>query len=169
MRYRRTDTPAYLVWVEQRPSNKGKGKKAYVEAVRAAAAAEVARPIKAADVEVEVVYSTKTAAAARMDVDNINKCTLDALKGVAYDDDAQVRSVTSTIFDRRKSHTVAGLVEHMGRLFYSASPDVVLITVYSDSRLEELGGEAEVQRRRYEAWQREFDAAVGLLRSGEPA
>ena len=52
---------------------------------------------------------------------------------------------------------------------YSPDPDVVLIMIYCDSRLQELGGEAEVQRRRYEAWQREFDATIGRLKSHEPA
>jgi len=169
MRYSRANTPAYLVWVEQRPSNSGKSKQAYAIAIKTAAAAEIARSIKTRDVEVEVVYSTLAKPAERMDADNVNKTTLDALKGVAYDDDSQVRSVTSTIFDRRSGHKVAGRVEHMGRLFYSASPDVVLIMIYSDSRLQELGGEAEVQRKRYEAWQREFDATIGLLKGDEPA
>jgi hypothetical protein len=29
--------------------------------------------------------------------------------------------------------------------------------IYSDTRLAELGGEEEVQRRRYVEWQRNFD------------
>jgi len=169
IRHRRLDTPAYLVWVEHRPSNSGKGREAYQEAVRLAAAREIAKPIPADDVEVDVIYSTLAKPAERMDADNVNKPTLDALKGVAYRDDAQVRSVTSTIFDRAASHRVAGRVEHMGRLFYSPHPDVVLIMIYSDSRLHELGGEAEVQRQRYEAWQREFDATLGVIREHGPA
>jgi hypothetical protein len=106
MRHRRIDTAAYLVWVEQRPSNNGAGKRTYVQAVRTAAAREIAKPIKVADVEVEVVYSTRVKTAERMDADNVNKPTLDALKGIAYVDDAQVRSVTATLFDRNTDHSV---------------------------------------------------------------
>ncbi len=104
-----------------------------------------------------------------MDADSVDKPTLDALKGIAYRDDAQVRSVTATIFDRNVGHYVAGRVEHMGRLFYSPHPDIVLIMIYSDSRLQELGGEAEVQRRRYETWQHEFDATIGRIKEHRPS
>ena len=167
MRHVRARTPAYLVWVEHRPTASRKGKAAYQDAVRMAAARGIAAPITVPDVEIELVYSTHVKRAERMDADNVNKPTLDALKGVAYIDDSQVRSVTSTLFDRNVSHQVAGRVEHMGSLFHSAAPDVVLIMVYSDSRLQELGGEAEVQRRRYETWQQEFDAAIeGLKERG---
>lgn len=44
-----------------------------------------------------------------------------------------------------------------GKLFYSPQPDVVLIMIYSDTRLAELGGEEEVKGRRYKAWQRDFE------------
>jgi hypothetical protein len=165
MRHQRIDTPAYLVWVEQRPSNSGAGKRAYVQAIKTAAAAEIAEPIRTADVEVEVVYSTKARAAERMDADNVNKATLDALKGIAYADDAQVRSVTASLFDRNASHLVGGRVEHMGRLFYSPFPHVVLIMIYSDSRLRELGGEAEVRRQRREAWDRDFESGQAAVRA----
>ena len=164
MRHKRALTPAYMVWIEHRPSSSGKGKKAYFEAVKAAATGEITEPIMANDIEVEIVYSTMSNLAERIDADNVNKPSLDALKGIAYNDDAQVRSVTATLFDRNASHEVHGRVEHVGRLFYSQYPDIVLIMIYSDIRLEELGGEHEVQLRRYEAWQREFDRALDYIR-----
>ena len=168
MRYRRANTPAYLIWVVQRPSTSGKGKEAYLSAVKVSAACEIAEPITVADIEVEVVYSTTAKPAERMDTDNINKPTLDALKGVAYVDDAQVRSVTATIFDKTASHHVEGRVEHLGQLFYSPNPDVILIMIYSDSRLRDLGGEPEVQRRRYAAWQQNFDTTIARIREHNP-
>lgn len=164
MRHTKAQTPAYLVWVEQRPSSSGMGKTAYFDAVKDAAAAEIATPITASDIEVEIVYSTTRKPTQRLDADNVNKPTLDALKGVAYTDDRQVRSVTSTVFDRNVSNVVDGRVEHMGRLFYSPAPDVVLIMIYSDARLAELGGEGEVQRRRYEQWQRDFDQTLARIK-----
>jgi hypothetical protein len=53
----------------------------------------------------------------------------------------------------------------MGRLFYSQHPDVVLIMIYSDTRLAELGGEQEVQRKRYEAWQRDFEHTLARIKN----
>ena len=99
-----------------------------------------------------------------MDADNVNKPTLDALKGTAYIDDRQVRSVTSIVFDRTIDNVVNGIVEHMGRLFYSPHPDVVLIRVFSDTRLADLGGEKEVQNRRYVEWQCNFDRMLSKMK-----
>jgi hypothetical protein len=160
MRHKRAETPAYILWVEQRPTGRGKGKDAYFSAVKAAAAAAIRQPIQTPDVEVEIVYTTTLPPATRIDTDNVNKPTLDALKGVAYLDDRQVRAARVTLFDRHTSHQVAGRVEQMGRLFYSAARHVVLITIYSDTRLAELGGEDAVKQFHHEAWTREFNRAV---------
>jgi Holliday junction resolvase RusA-like endonuclease len=153
--------------VEARPSFSGKGKEAYYRAVKTAALEEIRSPITTSDIEIEIIYSTSTKAAERLDTDNVNKPTLDALKGVAYIDDGQVRHVESTLFDKARVGQVNGRVEHIGRLFYSQHPHVVLIRIYSDSRLAELGGEAEVQRHRYESFVRDFDAQMSAARTGE--
>ena len=157
MEHVRADTPAYLIWVEARPTFSGKGKDAYYQAVRDAACRVVEAPISTSDIAIKIVYSTTVSQANRLDTNNVNKPTLDALKGVAYGDDSQVHEVSSTVIDRNKLGRLRGRVEHMGRLLFSERDHVVLIMVYSDSRLKELGGEKEVQRRRYEEWQREFD------------
>ena len=157
MKHNRSDTPAYLIWVEQRPTVHGKGKQIFFYAVRHAAQVEIGSPIKTDDIEVEIVYATNQRRDMRIDADNVNKPTLDALKGVAYDDDRQVRSVSCTVFDKTRAPTVSGRVEHLGRLLYSAKSHVLLIMIYSDTRLAELGGENEVQRRRYVEWQKNFD------------
>ena len=57
MRHARIETPAYLVWVESRPTHKGKGKDTYYDAVRTAARAVIESPITSSDVEVEIVYA----------------------------------------------------------------------------------------------------------------
>lgn len=160
MKHNRAETPAYLVWVEQRPSSNGKGKQAYFDAVRAAAVKEILSPIHSEDIEIEIAYSTMQKKGNRSDADNVNKPTLDALKGIAYADDRQVRAVTCSVFDNSREAMISGRVEYLGRLFYSGEPDVVLIMIYSDSRLEELGGEQEVQRKRYAEWQASFNAAL---------
>lgn len=159
MRHARIDTPAYHVWVEARPSFNGKGKDAYYAAVKAAAAAVIDRPIASSDIEVEIIYSTAAPPGQRLDTDNVNKPTLDALKGVAYLDDKQVRHADATLFDRAGGQ-VHGLVEHIGRLFYTPHPHVVLISLYSDTRLVELGGESSVKQRRYIEFERDFEARL---------
>ena len=164
MRHAKIDTPAYHVWVEARPSVNGKGKDAYYAAVKAAAAAVIDRPIATPDIELEVIYSTTQKPAERLDVDNVNKPTLDALKGVAYNDDAQVRNVNTVIFDRAAIGHVTGRVEHIGRLFYTPHPHVLLIRLYSDARLAELGGVAAVQQQRYEEFERDFEAQLQRAR-----
>ena len=161
MRHHRAQTPAYLFWVFQRPSLKGKSRRAYTAAVKKAAAQAIDAPISAADIEIEISYAVLEKPGRRMDVDNILKPTLDALAGIAYTDDAQVRAVTSTLFDRRSKLLVAGRVELVGELFHSGEKHVILLAVYSNSRLADLGGEAAVQLRQYEAWRREFDRRTG--------
>lgn len=153
-----------MIWVEQRPSNSGKGKQAYFKAVAGSARQEIAKPIITNDIEVEIVYCTSTQKNQRIDADNVNKPTLDALKGVAYLDDAQVRSVRSTVFDRNLPATVSGRVEDMGRLFCSNPEHMVLIMLYSDSRLAELGGEQGVQRQRYLEWQNNFNRMLSEMK-----
>lgn len=165
MKHNRSEIPAYLIWVEQRPTVSGKGKKAYFDAVRAAAACEIASPIMTDDIEIEISYSTTRKKENRKDADNVNKPTLDALKGgIAYGDDRQVRAVTCAVFDNNRAAMVSGRVEYLGRLFYSSKSDVVLIMIYSDTRLLELGEEQQVQHRRYLEWEKNFSETLTKLR-----
>jgi Holliday junction resolvase RusA-like endonuclease len=164
LKHNRHETPAYLIWVEERPTMKGKGKQVYYDAVRAEARREIANPITSDDIEIEIAYATSEKRGKRKDADNVNKPTLDAFEGVAYLNDRQVRSVTSTIFDKNMPLKIGGQVEYMGRLFYSNKPHVLLIMIYSDTRLAELGGEQEVQRQRYVEWQRNFDELLARVK-----
>lgn len=156
MKHARSETPAYLIWVEQRPTLAGKGKQIYYKAVRQAAQVEIDHPITTNDIEVEILYSTDVRKDKRKDIDNVNKPTLDALEGVAYENDRQVRSVRSTLFDRNRPSIVSGHVEYFGRFLYSGKPHIILIRIYSDTRLAKLGGEKEVKSRRYNEWQKSF-------------
>jgi Holliday junction resolvase RusA-like endonuclease len=147
MRHHRADTPCYLIWIHHQP-NLGKHKQEYIQAVRESALKMIASPIKTNDVEVEVLYSTSISRGSRADVDNITKPTLDGLVGAAFEDDRQVRSVTSTVFQRTEGNVIDGRVEHMGQLFYTKDKHVLLIGIYSDTRLQELGGETVVKEQR---------------------
>lgn len=167
MKYPRRETPAYVIWVEGRPRKKGQR---YREAVRRAAAAEISKaPITTDDVEVEIAYSTTRKE--RPDVDNAVKPTLDGLRGYAFKDDVQVRSVTVARFHPLEAITpdgrcrVSGLVEHLKRLFIDTRPrdreapkEVTRILVYSDTWLEELGGEEAVKAQRKKEWDREWNS-----------
>lgn len=153
MRHYRSNTPAYLFSVRAEPRTKHK--KPYVDAVSQAAGVTISSPILEDDIEVEIIYSTRKRSTIRADIDNIIKPTLDALKDIAYLDDAQVRSVKATLFDRNKPARVSGHVEIFGPLFSSPNEDVLVISIYSDSRLGELGGEDSAKKRRFEQWSTE--------------
>lgn len=160
MRHHRHDVPAHLVWVYARPSFRNKGKEAYYAAVGEAARQEICSPIEANDIEVELLYSTDVSEGIRSDIDNVIKPTLDALKGIAFDDDRQVRSVTATLFDKNKKNTLAGMVDHIQKLFYSNVPHVVLVSIYSDSRLAELGGPELIKAQRSKERMAEVDEMI---------
>ena len=113
-----------------------------------AARQKIIDPIKAFDVEVEVLYSGRFSAGTRKDIDNIIKPTLDALNGVAYVDDKQVRSVTATLFVKDERIRIQGYAQYLAPLIYSDGDHAVLVAIYSDSRLDELGGEERVRAER---------------------
>jgi len=148
LRHRRFDTPVYQIWVPHQPKQKDQSKQKYMKLVRSKAAAVIEKPIISSDVEVEILYSTKVDKGVRADIDNVIKPTLDGLKGVAYADDSQVRSVTATLFDRTKDNVLSGRVEYLGPLFYSGDSHLLLISIYSDTCLAEHGGEETLGRRR---------------------
>ena len=154
MQHHRANTPAYEIWVDAAPSNNGKGKVSYQRALSAAAAAEVSAPISSRDVELEIVYATARARAQRLDADNVNKSTLDGLKQVLYGDDSQVRSVKCTIIEKGTPAFLSARAEHIGRILESGNQDIVLVLMYSDQRLSELGGESVVAAQRLARWER---------------
>ena len=145
IRHLREEVPAYVLWVEGRPTMSGKGKGTYRDAVRTTAQRHVLGPIVADDVEVEIVYSTSRKSGIRSDIDNIIKPTLDALTGPAFVDDRQVRSVVATLWLQRERGVIGGSEEQLTRLAMSFGPDFVMISIYSDSRLRELGGRSKVE------------------------
>ena len=157
--------PAYVIWVHHRPS-KHKGETPYKVAIRLAAQKQIASPIPSSDVEVEIIYSALTEPDHQLDVDNYIKPTLDALKGIAYIDDKQVRNVSSARFNRHEDNRIGGLVQHMGELFYSGE-DVVLINIYADARVAELGGREKLENDRKRQWEIEFESKLNTIRKNK--
>ena len=76
--------------------------------------------------------------------------------------------MSSTVFDRNQDHTVNGRVELLGRLFFSPHPNVVLIRLYSDTRLTELGGAPTLRHQRFEQHEREFNEALRATTTPTP-
>lgn len=148
IKHNRLNTPCYLLWVHERPTQSGKGKKVYMDSLKNAAKQEINNPIETFDVEIEVLYSARFTSGTRKDIDNILKPTLDALIKVAYIDDKQVRSVTASLFVKGDQMRVQGYAQYLGPLIYSETDHAVLVAIYSDSRLIELGGEEKVRADR---------------------
>ncbi len=133
--------PVYGFWVHQRPTrNSPAGYRAYVAALQEAGRGAIDRPIESNDVEVEVLYVTRAPREA-LDVDNLGKPTLDALKGVAYLDDRQVRAFRVAKFDKTQPGQISGRIGPITLLWHDdAHPHAVWIFIYSASRKTELRG-----------------------------
>jgi Holliday junction resolvase RusA-like endonuclease len=130
--------PAYGFYAPCRPTyNSPKGKEEYQKAIAEAARKEIERPIEADDIEVEILYVT-TEPEKSLDVDNVGKPTLDALKGIAYIDDRQVRAIRIVRFDKTKPHRISGRIGPIKAIYESADPHNVWIWIYSYSRSKEL-------------------------------
>lgn len=148
----RINLPAYILWITDRPSSKGRGKNIYQNALRQAAREQVHAPIKTEDIEIEIYYATSRKINLRCDIDNIIKPALDALKGIAYVDDAQVRSVAAKLFDHTKKHDISGRVEIISRLLGFMGENITCVAIYSDSRILEIG-RTVVAEQRYREWE----------------
>jgi hypothetical protein len=109
-------------------------------------------PIATNDIEVQICWATRSRPGIRSDLDSIIVPIIDALKGIAYHDDRQVRSIVATLFDLQEKTSMAltGYVEDIQPLLYSGREDAVLIAIYSDKKLADLGGAHLVERQRSE-------------------
>ena len=108
MRVRRR--PAFRIWIPGVPKSfQSKGSKnAYVAKIRKAAKAVVPRPTKSPRVDIEIFFVSKRTM--RADVDNVIKPILDALVGIVYDDDKQVRSVRAVAIPSDDAFRMSGWV-----------------------------------------------------------
>jgi len=112
-------------------------KEAYKDAVAKKAKRCIGRPIDSNDVEVEVFYASNEPEKT-IDVDNIAKPTLDALKGIAYSDDRQVRGIRIVWFDKTRPAHLSGRIGPLKALFRAKKAHAVWINVYSESRAKQL-------------------------------
>jgi hypothetical protein len=123
-------TPLYTLVVEQRPSSGSKlGKAAYSAAVQEVARREILVPLEADDLEVEILYVSRTGI--NIDLDNIIRPTLNALTGIAYKDDRQVRSLRAARFDTKKPMRLRGSGHVTDALFKEGAEHRVVVLIYS--------------------------------------
>lgn len=89
--------PLFRIWVPGYPKSSQADKQSlerYKEGIRTAARKLIPEPTKSRRLDVEIFFQAESLL--RPDVDNIIKPVLDALMGVLYEDDSQVRSVKIT-------------------------------------------------------------------------
>ena len=89
--------PLFRIWVPAYPKSSQADKQnlgRYRETIRAAAREVITEPTKSRRLDVEIFFQADSLL--RPDVDNIMKPILDALRGILYEDDSQVRSVKVT-------------------------------------------------------------------------
>jgi len=85
--------PLLSIWIRGTPKSLQAGThRDYTARIRASAAKQIQRPLNTNRIDIDVIFSAKVGTV-RADVDNVAKPILDALKGVVYKDDKQVRSI----------------------------------------------------------------------------
>ena len=122
--------PAFRIWVPGSPRAAGKNRGArsrYVEQIRKAASEVVSHPTKSPRIDIEVFFHAETSL--RADVDNVIKPILDALIGVVYEDDRQVRSARVTALPKGEPFRSSGSGDVFTRLM-KTEPKEFLINVY---------------------------------------
>ena len=124
--------PVFRIWIPGSPRAAGKNRGArtrYVEQIRRAASEVVPHPTRSPRIDIEVFFYADTTL--RADVDNVIKPILDALIGVVYEDDRQVRSVKATAFPKGDAFRSSGSMDVLNRLM-KTEPKEFLINVYED-------------------------------------
>jgi hypothetical protein len=150
LRHLQENVPAYRIWLPECPRLQGKGRAAYCAALKQGALEQIAAPITSNDVEIGLLYATQARDGVRADVDNILKPTLDALKNAAYVDDRQVRAVSSRLFTEMPNPVVfdgPGGIDLTETFLKSSHDHFVIVSIFSDTRLIELGGTDVVRDR----------------------
>ncbi len=134
-----TRAPLYSFHVDQRPYWGSKQGKARFQAALAAAARKVIpQPIAAQDVRLEIVH-TVNESDELIDIDNLAKATLDALKQVVYSDDRCVRELRLVRFERGGPDSVSGWTAELKLMGRRAAPHCVLVNVFSDREAQARG------------------------------
>ncbi len=101
----------------------------YVEALQVEAMKQLqSGPFSSSTIDVEIIYATRGAV---LDADNALKRILDALKGIVYDSDAQIRAVKSVGLRLDQGFRARGSPEVYKRLL---SGKEFLVNIYEGER-----------------------------------
>jgi len=122
--------PKLSLWIGGRPkSQRTRAPAPYVQALQAEARKQVQGvPFGSSTIDVEIIYATRGAV---LDADNALKRILDALKGIVYDSDAQIRAVKSVGLRLDQGFRARGSPEVYKRLL---SGKEFLVNIYEGER-----------------------------------
>ncbi len=119
------------LWIEGRPQSFRKNKAStsrYLERIKNAASALIPAPTESTRLDVEIFFETERSL--RADVDNVIKPILDALQGIAYLDDRQVRSVKVTALPSGEPYRLSGWMDSEILYRLKKEPPEFLINIY---------------------------------------
>lgn len=100
--------PEFRIWISGAPQTYRKSKKSlsrYIETLKSATREIVPFPIESGRIDIEIWVNSDQL---RPDVDNIVKPILDAMQGLVYFDDKQVRSVKVTALPYNDVYRLSG-------------------------------------------------------------
>jgi Holliday junction resolvase RusA-like endonuclease len=109
----------YSLWVEEQPKSAKRtanSRTKYMKIIKQVAKKEIEKPLLSNRIDIEILFYTQVSL--RADIDNVIKPVLEALKGIAYNDDRQVRSVKATAYPFGEAFGMNGLTspEDVSRL-----------------------------------------------------
>ena len=106
-------TLIHRIWVPGVPRSfqnlKSSKKRVYYKKIRDCASAVIQAPSLSRYLEIEVIF--RRSRSMRLDADNILKAILDALQGVAYRDDNQIRAVRAVVFTDEDAFGIGASVD----------------------------------------------------------
>lgn len=124
--------PAFRLWIEGKPRSANKRPKSmsrYVGGIKEVAHKAIPNPTGSRRIDIEIFFVAQTSL--RVDVDNVIKPILDALKGIVYLDDSQVRSVKVTSLPENDAFALRGWVElEVLERLLKKEPKEILINIF---------------------------------------
>jgi Holliday junction resolvase RusA-like endonuclease len=136
--------PAFRIWIPGVPKSlQSKGaKETYVQKIREVAKSVVPCPTKSPIVDVEIFFVSEHTM--RADVDNVIKPILDALIGVVYIDDKQVRSVRAVAIPSDDVTHITGRmsIKTFERLFKSEGKEF-FVDIYGGLAMPGFGADPD--------------------------
>ena len=122
--------PRYSLWIKGQPrSDQAHGPSTrYIERIREEAKSQIQGPPLSSStrLDIEIIYSSR---GVRPDVDNVSKLILDALKGIVYYDDSQIRAAKTVGLRLERGFRARGFDEPYKRLLRG---EEFLVNVYDE-------------------------------------